>query len=403
MKRGSWLAWLAPVAVAAPVIETRHEESARYIPNYPGIQFNSKGRLSISVFSDLHFGEPGGEQKDWKTVGVMNSVLDNEHPDFAVLNGDMISCEFVGPDNYNKLIDQITSPLADRNLPFGATFGNHDWSETCSTISMSEHMWWDIKGKNGKKLSFTTHSVDGPVEEVGVSNYFVPVYSSSAGGKLAMLLWFFDSKGGRVFQPGKGIDQSTTSYVDDRVSAWFQKMRDAFNTQYGRVIPSLAFVHIPVQAARAFQKSGGYGENTTPGLNTEIIGHQDDCPGSDCYNHRDYSFMKALVETEGLMAVFSGHDHGVDWCMKWDKDLPTSPSNGNGVHFCFNRHSGFGGYSNWKRGARQILVEENKLGWNELETWNRLEDGSVSGRVTLNSTYGTDQYPKVKHLQSTGW
>jgi hypothetical protein len=86
--------------------------------------------------------------------------------------------------------------------------------------------------------------------------------------------------------------------------------------------------------------------------------------------------------------------------MKWAKNLPTSPTNGNGVHFCFNRHSGFGGYSNWKRGARQIMVEEHQLDKNELDTWIRLEDGSISGAVTLNATYGSDYYPRVEHHQS---
>jgi hypothetical protein len=88
--------------------------------------------------------------------------------------------------------------------------------------------------------------------------------------------------------------------------------------------------------------------------------------------------------------------------MKWAKDLNTAPPNGNGIHFCFNRHSGFGGYSNWKRGGRQIMIEEDKLGKNELETWNRLDDGSISGHVTLNATYGTDRYPKVERLESSG-
>jgi hypothetical protein len=27
------------------------------IPNYPGLQFDAEGKLSITVFSDLHFGE----------------------------------------------------------------------------------------------------------------------------------------------------------------------------------------------------------------------------------------------------------------------------------------------------------------------------------------------------------
>lgn len=102
------------------------------------------------------------------------------------------------------------------------------------------------------------------------------------------------------------------SILIGQVVSWFQGTRDQFNRQNGRAIPSLAFVHIPVQATRAFQKSGARGENTEPGLETEFIGHQDDCAGNDCYNHRDYGFMKALVETQGLMAVFSGHDHGTE-------------------------------------------------------------------------------------------
>ena len=89
--------------------------------------------------------------------------------------------------------------------------------------------------------------------------------------------------------------------------------------------------------------------------------------------------------------------------MKWSKDLPhNSPANGKGLNLCFNRHTGYGGYSEWARGGRQIVVEEAKLGENVLETWIRLEDGSVSGRVTLNSTYGTDRYPAVAKLKIAG-
>jgi hypothetical protein len=114
--------------------------------------------------------------------------------------------------------------------------------------------------------------------------------------------------------------------------------------------------------------------------------------------------MKALVETQGLLGVFSGHDHGVDWCMKWSKDLPdNSPANGNGLKMCFNRHSGYGGYSDWARGGRQITIDETRLGGdNIVDTWIRLEDGSVSGRVSLNSTYGQDRYPTVVTTRSTG-
>lgn len=147
----------------------------------------------------------------------MNTVLDKEHTDLVVLNGDLLSCEYVAPDSYNGLLDQVVSPLVSRNLPFAATFGNHDYSETCNTHDMSAHMWYDVKGTNGKKLSFTTQSVDGANRDVGVSNYYIPVYGSGDDSKLEMLLWFFDSKGGHVYQPGKNVDEPTGDTVHDKV------------------------------------------------------------------------------------------------------------------------------------------------------------------------------------------
>jgi hypothetical protein len=69
---------------------------------------------------------------------------------------------------------------------------------------------------------------------------------------------------------------------------------------------------------------------------------------------------------------------------------------GNNMHICFGRHTGYGGYSDWMRGGRHIVVDEDLLGSNVVETWNRLEDGSVSGHVVLNATYSKDRYPLVE-------
>jgi hypothetical protein len=56
----------------------------------------------------------------------------------------------------------------------------------------------------------------------------------------------------------------------------------------------------------------------------------------------------------------------------------------------------FAGYGSWVRGSRQILLREPSL-LQKLETWIRLEDGSISGNVVLNETYGTsDKYPVVE-------
>ena len=67
---------------------------------------------------------------------------------------------------------------------------------------------------------------------------------------------------------------------------------------------------------------------------------------------------------------------------------------GNGLFLCFGRHTGYGGYGNWTRGSRQVMVDLKTLK-KELKTWVRLENGDISGSIVLNSTYGRDSYPKV--------
>ena len=86
------------------------------------------------------------------------------------------------------------------------------------------------------------------------------------------------------------------------------------------------------------------------------------------------------------------------FCAKWSMDLTENdPKNGKGLNMCFNRKSGYGGYSDWTRGARQIVIDESRLANQDIDTWIRLEDGNISGSITLNSTFGTDHYPLVKY------
>jgi hypothetical protein len=146
----------------------------------------------------------------------MNTILDNEAVNLAVLNGDLLTCEEVATANVSKYIDQIITPLKDRNLPWASTYGNHDMSKTCSTRSMLER-----EHAIGGNLAFTKSMVYGKYHEVGTSNYYVPVYESDGGGNpnLAMLLWFFDSRGGSRFretgQDGKDIP--IANHVDEKV------------------------------------------------------------------------------------------------------------------------------------------------------------------------------------------
>lgn len=60
-----------------------------------------------------------------------------------------------------------------------------------------------------------------------------------------------------------------------------------------------------------FQQSPGVDPSKEPGINGETVVWQ----GSmyDKKTGHDTSFMKALSNTGGLLATFSGHDHENDW------------------------------------------------------------------------------------------
>ena len=125
--------------------------------------------------------------------------------------------------------------------------------------------------------------------------------------------------------------------------------------------------------------------------------------GTCAYGGGDVPFMEAITSTPGLMALFSGHDHGDTWCYKWNSTLPGMSVTGNGINMCFGQHSGYGGYGTWTRGSRQILVREEGLrdiDSLEIETWIRLETEHIVGAVTLNSTYGDDRYPATRNTHT---
>jgi hypothetical protein len=101
---------------------------------------------------------------------------------------------------------------------------------------------------------------------------------------------------------------------------WFNSKNAELVQVYGRAIPSIAFVHIPINAMAAFQR-GGVDAQEEPGINDDNplaqqgIQNIRNADGNfvPVYTGKDIPFMSALLATEGLIALFSGHDHGDDW------------------------------------------------------------------------------------------
>ncbi|KGO64744.1 hypothetical protein PITC_052890 [Penicillium italicum] len=325
----------------------------------------------LTIFKD--------DEADKNTTRVMNSVLSSEEVQLVVLNGDLISGEATqSSTNSSIYIDRIVAPLVDRDLPWASTYGNHD-SEI--NLDPEEIFRRETKYQN----SLTQRSVLGST--AGVTNYYLPIFPHEASNDSVpvFILWFFDSQGGHFALTGNEERKPVPrqSWVDDAVVEWFTEANANLTSTYGQIIPSLAFVHIPAYPMRAFQKSG-ISPTREPGINGERV-QQQGYDSETGYQSQDFPFISALLNTTGLAATFSGHDHDND-CK-----LPGLNLTGNGKNMCYGRHTGYGGYGEWARGGRQILLDQRSLG-DDVRTWIRMEDGSISGDVHLNATYGQDRY-----------
>ncbi|KAJ5915135.1 hypothetical protein N7454_011247 [Penicillium verhagenii] len=351
------------------------------------LRLTKDGTFQISVFEDLHFAEDAN--KDLLTNKVMEYVLSKEKPQLVVINGDLVSGEATQASNSNQYLDQVVSPLVKGGYLWASTYGNHD-----SNPNLDPRQ--DVYDQEKKYQNSLTQSLVSD-SKAGITNYYLPVYShgGSESDTPALLLWFFDSKGGR--EPTNRVSKRDSTvrpdWVDQSVVDWFTQTNSDLKDKYGKVVPSLAFYHIPADAMRSYQDNG-VDSHTAPGINGETVVQQGS--GDGPYTGQDTTFMKALLNTSGLMATFSGHDHENDWCFKWDGKTIAQDLSGNGINMCYGRHTGYGGYGNAARGGRQILLNEESLA-DEVETWIRLEDGTISAHVTLNATYGQDQYSSVSH------
>ncbi|KAI0764830.1 Metallo-dependent phosphatase [Fomes fomentarius] len=348
-------------------------------PNKPRLTFRSDGTFKLTVFSDLHFGEnpwdDWGPVQDTNSIKLMNTVLPSEKPDYVVLNGDLITGENTFRENSTKLIDEIVAPLNNLRIPFSSTHGNHDNEPN---ITHAEEIRRELQVAPLSYTRFAPSWADG--QGYGPGTYWVPVYTHVWDFRPSLILWFFDSRGG--FSEGANSTR-LPDWVDAAVATWIERtvvlMDDAWGPadKVGR--GSLAFVHIPPHIVQDLQQD--LNSTQDPGLNADELGSgstQATTLPQDV--SKDDPFWDALNKhVLNLHGVISGHDHGNEWCRR----EPTK-----NVIFCFDKHSGYGGYSSqgWGQGVRNIVFRSPnpKVG---PETWIRMEDGETHARIVLDSSY----------------
>ncbi|KXN84652.1 putative inactive purple acid phosphatase 16, partial [Leucoagaricus sp. SymC.cos] len=349
-------------------------------PDKPRIVFHSDGTWKITVFSDLHYGENPwdwwGPVQDSNSTRVMKRVLKDEKPDYVVINGDLITGENTFRENVTNLMDEIVAPLNAAGVPFSSSHGNHD---NQVNITHAEEIAYEQKVA---PLSYTRSAPEGIGGVEGPGNYWVPIYKNHYDHAPALILWFFDSRGG-VSQQGA----ANPDWVDESVVGWIESETKAMEAAWGTgdSRSTLAFVHIPPHYISAVQATLDPEKN--PGLNADKLGGTGSLQSTvnPANQGKDAPFWDAVKQNlKNLVAVVSGHNHGNEWCAR----EPTKD-----VIFCYDKHSGYGGYGDpsWMYGVRNIVFHSstNTVGDTlpKVESWIRLEEGETRAHVWLNDNY----------------
>ncbi|KAG8216059.1 Metallo-dependent phosphatase-like protein [Butyriboletus roseoflavus] len=307
-------------------------------PDKPRISFNQDGSFKLTIFSDVHFGENPwdwwGPEQDIKTNVLMETLLNIETPDYVVINGDLITGENTFLENSTSLIDSIVRPLNAAKIPFSSTSGNHD---SHINITRAEEI---ARETAISPRSYTRLSPPGVGGAGGPGNYWVPVYQKVTDASPALILWFFDSRGG-VYKDGSHMPD----WVDSSVAEWIKSETENMNTAWGQPEQrsALAFVHIPPSVPSCCDFGWMFTDgsrhviqdvqeilnsSTNPGLNgrfgeppyvlmprkcdhfeADTLGHGSTQASSDPASlGRDNEFWHSLnTNVKNLRAVISGH------------------------------------------------------------------------------------------------
>jgi hypothetical protein len=300
------------------------------------LHFRDDGSFTIALFTDVHW--RSGDDADQRTAHVMDAILAAAQPDLVVFNGDTIDgahCE-----DPAMALRAALAPVTARGLPWAAVFGNHDDEGALDRAQLMEKMQ-ALPGCLAEP---------GPAALSGVGNYVRTV--DGRDGKPAARLYFLDSHAyARTDVGGYGW------FERDQI-AWYLETAAAARQAQGRVLPALAFFHIPLSEYNEM-----WDLHTCRGIKGEAV----------CCPLVNTGMFAALHEAAEVLGVFVGHDHLNDFIGELY-----------GIRLAFGRVSGYSGYGDhaFVRGARMIRLRQ---GVYDFDSWLHLDGGEIIREQALHA------------------
>ncbi|MFF2272460.1 metallophosphoesterase family protein [Agromyces sp. NPDC058136] len=363
-------------ANAAPA-DPRRSPAGSPRANGPKLRFHADGTFKVVQFNDTQ----DDELTDRRTVELIEKTLDQEQPDFVLINGDVITGGCETRLAVKQAINNVVWPMESRGIPWAVTYGNHD-EDSLPQSGVDEAGMLDFY--RSYDYNMNAENIAGVT---GTGNTIVPVGSSTKKNREAFALWLLDS--GR-YAPGTINGQNFAGYPTwdwlrmDQV-AWYREESMQLEKKLGRKLPGLMFIHIALWEHR-FMWWGGVDTRTAADAargkaRHSIVGerNEDECPGpinSGMYN--------AILERGDVKGVFVGHDHVNDYVGDYY-----------GVLLGYAPGTGFGAYGlpgadrNRMRGGRVFELTESG------------DDVSVATRVVYARDLGIDLTANDQPMEPT--
>ena len=262
----------------------------------PTLKFKSDGSFRILIMSDMHHAPDTGI----KVVSDMERLIEHTQPDLVLLGGDNTTGKSTKAQ-FVELLVQIAEPMERRGLPWAHVFGNHDISPDVS--------------KEYQQSVYESYphclSQAGPEELSGVGNWFLPILGAT--GEPVCGVWGLDSHQDfktlsvpldtlenpywSLLMPERIASNSDSDFVRFDQVEWYYEGSKALEKRWGRRIPSLMLLHIPLAEFAAIPKNPGR------------TGFRGEYNERICASEVNSGLFAALLQRGDVKCVFAGHDH----------------------------------------------------------------------------------------------
>lgn len=275
------------------------------------------GKFKIVQLTDLHWVESDSYKlKNDSTCHLIREVIRIEDPDLVVLTGDVVVSW-----NAKKGWEKLTKIFGETKTPFVVTFGNHDEETDMNNAQILDYLCtrpYNLTYDAEKGLS-------------GSGNCMLTIRSSDAASE-KWVLYFFDSH--------NNTKDRSFGYYDwikhDQIE-WYRKSSSRVTARNKRILPSLAFFHIPLP------------EHETARWTCREFGEKQEGVCAPSVNTGLYS---SFIEKRDVIGVFVGHDHNNDYMVDLDGNITLAYGRKTGYPSAYNE--------TLSRGVRVINLHEDE-------------------------------------------